>query len=272
MGCVCSDMSRDWYRLNETCLLKPGAYQLMRMPFRLELIVTVALCLAACAPEPRKETPSAEPGATVALSTDEEASQARPVIVMLGDSLTAGYQLPPEEALPEAIQAELDKRSVTGTIVNAGVSGDTTRGGLERYEWSVTGADADILLIALGANDYMSGMDVEVPKANLAALIERAEADGLMVGLIGISAPEAANIDRRDEAFDAIYPDLASQYGVPLYPNMMAGVFGHPEYLQPDGIHPTAEGVELIAADLATYVAALVEDWRAAEVDGESGQ
>lgn len=251
---------------------EPGAYLSMRLPFRLELFVTLAVCLVACAPESEIAAPPNVGGEAVAPPTEEQTTEIKPVIVILGDSLTAGYLLAPQDALPEVIQTELDERSVAATIVNAGVSGDTTRGGLERYDWSVKGVDADILLIALGANDYLSGNETDGPKANLAALIERARADDLLVGLIGIRAPAGASIDQRDEEFDAIYPDLASQYDVALYPNMMAGVFGHPEYLMTDGIHPTAAGVKLIAEDLSSYVAELVADWRATQAGGAPGQ
>lgn len=241
----------------------------MRHPFRPELFVTLAVCLAACAPE---EAPAAnrvddlEEAATGSPSS-ATVEEVRPIVVMLGDSLTAGYQLPPESALPEAIQQELTDESVEATIVNAGVSGDTTRGGLERFEWSVEGVNADILLIALGANDFLSGIDAETPKANLADLIERAKAAGMLVGLIGISVPEAAAIDSRDAQFDAIYPELAGRYELDLYPNMLASVFDRPDLLMPDGLHPTAEGVEHMADDLAPFVARLVGKWRAAHPD-----
>lgn len=233
------------------------------MGFRIEKFVTFAICLAACSPTPEQAAPE-RPGAVAGRegSIPVEADELRPIIVMLGDSLTAGYQLPPQDALPEAIQDRLDGQSIDATLVNAGVSGDTTRGGLERYDWSVKGANADILLIALGANDYLSGIDPATPRENLADLIERAQADGVLVGLIGISAPDDSGLDARDEAFDAIYPELAQRYGLALYPNLMAGVLGKPELVMTDGLHPTTQGVKVIADDLAIFVSGLVDRWR----------
>ncbi len=244
----------------------------MRPSFRPELFVTltaIATLAAGCTPAPDElaaTTEQAAVGPSSASSPSQSTVTAeRPIIVMLGDSLTAGYQLPEQDALPEQLQARLDAAAAPATIVNAGVSGDTTRGGLERYDWSVTGANADILLIALGGNDFLNRLNPGVPKANLAAIIERAQADGVMVALIGISIPTREGLDSRDQAFDAIYPDLAAQYDIPLFPNMMAPVFGHPDRLMSDGIHPTAEGVSLIGQELSVFVADLADAWRAGQ-------
>lgn len=241
----------------------------MRFHFRLELFVTLAVGLAACAPA---DAPVADrsgertPGEAQA-QTAEQIEVARPIVVMLGDSLTAGYQLPPDAALPEAIQQELDAQAVKATIINAGVSGDTTRGGLERYEWSVRGAKADILLIALGANDFLSGLEPETPKANLAALIEKAKVDGVDVGLIGVSVPNEEDVDTRVAQFAAIYPELASQYELRLFPNMLSSVLDRPDLVMPDGLHPTADGAKRMANDISPFVAELVQQWRVEQGD-----
>jgi acyl-CoA thioesterase-1 len=185
--------------------------------------------------------------------------QAAPVIVMLGDSLTAGYQLPAGAALPAALQRDFDSQGVKAKFVNAGVSGDTTADGLQRYDWSVAGSNADLLVIALGANDFLQNLPPETPKKNLAAILERAKKDNLPAVLIGVSIPSESQ-DEREAAYAAIYPDLAAQYGVPYFRNMLGAIAGQPGLLMQDGLHPTAEGVEAMATQLAGFLAPLVED------------
>ena len=182
----------------------------------------------------------------------------RPVVVMLGDSLTAGYQLPAGSALPAAIQRDLNAAGVAVKMVNAGVSGDTTADGLNRYDFSVTGSGAKLLVVALGANDFLNQLPAQTPRQNLAAILERAKADKLPVALIGVALPKsAAPAAGREAAYAAIYPELARQYGVPYYANMLGPIAGKPELLLPDGVHPTAEGVEAMAAGLAAFLAPL---------------
>jgi acyl-CoA thioesterase-1 len=200
------------------------------------------------------------PVATVTDPGDPSAmTETAPIIVMLGDSLTAGYELPVNAALPAAVQHELDERGIKARFVNAGVSGDTTADGLQRYDWSVTGSNADLLVIALGANDFLQQLPAEIPKRNLAAILDRAKGDTLPAVLIGVSIPGAAQ-DEREAAYAAIYPALAAQYGVPYFPNMLSPIAGQPGLLLQDGVHPTAEGVEAMAADIADFLAPLVED------------
>ncbi|MEZ5937887.1 MAG: arylesterase [Hyphomonadaceae bacterium] len=186
-----------------------------------------------------------------------------PVIVMLGDSLTAGYGLPPRDALPEQLQTRLDRRAIPATIVNAGVSGDTTRGGLERYGWSVSGAGADILIVALGANDFLMGLSADQTRKNLSAIIERAREDGVAVALVGV-AMHTDRPDSRERSFAAVYRDLSSKYGVPLFPDLMAPVSGRAGFLQQDGLHPTSQGVGLVADNLEGFVADRAIAWRKA--------
>lgn len=182
-----------------------------------------------------------------------------PVIVMLGDSLTAGFQLPAGSALPAALQHVFDERDIPAKFVNAGVSGDTTADGLNRYDFSVKGSGANLLVVALGANDFLNQSPPETPKKNLAAILERARADNLPAVLVGVAIPGESQ-DPREAAYAAIYPDLAKEFGVPYFPNMMSAVAGHPELLQPDGLHPTEQGVEAMAAGIADFLAPLVED------------
>jgi acyl-CoA thioesterase-1 len=182
-----------------------------------------------------------------------------PVIVMLGDSLTAGYQLPAGSALPAALQRELEGLGVATRFVNAGVSGDTTADGLNRYDWSVEGTNADLLVVALGANDFLGELPAETPRRNLSAILAKAKEDNLPAVLLGVAIPGEAQ-DEREAAYAAIYPELAAEFGVPYFPNMLGAVTGRPALLQQDGIHPTAEGVEAMAGEIAGFLAPLVED------------
>lgn len=184
-----------------------------------------------------------------------------PVIVMLGDSLTAGYNLPAGNALPAALQRKFDGDGVKAKFVNAGVSGDTTADGLNRYDWSVTGTNAAVLVVALGANDFLQGVAPEIPKKNLAAILKRAKDDDIAAVLVGVTIPSDGK-DAREAAYAAIYPALAKEFGVPYFTNMLAPVAGKAGLLQQDGLHPTADGVEAMAGELAGFLESLVKDLR----------
>jgi acyl-CoA thioesterase I len=183
-----------------------------------------------------------------------------PVVVMLGDSLTAGYELPASAALPAAVERALAAKGVAARLVNAGVSGDTTADGLNRFDFSVAGADADLVVIALGANDFLNGLPPAVPMRNLAAILEKTQAAGVPAALVGVSVPEGFPISNAREAeYLAIYPQLAEQFGVPYYADLLGPIAGRPEFLLPDGVHPTAGGVEAMAQPLADFLSPLVE-------------
>lgn len=182
-----------------------------------------------------------------------------PVVVMLGDSLTAGYNLPAGNALPAALQRKFDADGVKAKFVNAGVSGDTTADGLNRYDWSVTGTKASVLVVALGANDFLQDVAPDVPKKNLASILSRAKEDDIDVVLVGVAIPGDSK-NPKEAAYAAIYPDLAKQFDVPYFSNMLAPVAGKSGLLQQDGLHPTAEGVEAMAGELATFLEPLVKD------------
>ena len=186
--------------------------------------------------------------------------EAGPTVVMLGDSLTAGYGLPADDALPVQIERALRADGHVATFVNAGVSGDTTAGGLARYDWSVASANPDLLIVALGANDYLNGIDPEQTRANLTAILERAQADALPVVLVSVEARSDAAHDPRAEAFAQIYPDLAEAFGVPHISGMLRDVRDQPDLLLPDGLHPTAEGIEIVAESLAADIAPHLPD------------
>ena len=181
------------------------------------------------------------------------------LIVFLGDSLTAGFGLASEAALPDQMQARLRDAGLDVSIVNAGVSGDTTANGLARYAWSVGSLEPDTVIIALGVNDYLLGLSSDITRANLAALIEQAQADGTSVILAGLEPRFDAPEGSRDAAFAAIYPELAATYDVPLYPALMRGVRDNPDLLQGDGLHPTTAGVVVMADQMATFLIPLLE-------------
>ena len=224
----------------------------------LPIVGMVFIALAACGQKtpdvvsgPASETTEGDPSADM--------TQDAPVIVMLGDSLTAGYQLPAASALPAALQRDFDAMGVKARFINAGVSGDTTADGLNRYDWSVKGTNADLLVIALGANDFLQNVPAETPKKNLAAILTRAKAENLPAVLIGVALPGNQQ-DEREAAYAAIYPALATEFNVPYFPNMLGAIAGQPNLLLQDGLHPTAEGVEAMALDIAEFLAPLVKD------------
>ncbi|WP_417492113.1 arylesterase [Maricaulis sp.] len=174
-------------------------------------------------------------------------------LVLIGDSLSAGFGLSDEQALPAALGRALAARGIANVrVINAGVSGDTTAAGLNRFDFSV-GPDADGVIIALGANDALQGQPPAQARTNLAAMIDRAQVRGLDIVLAGMLAPINLGETYRQE-FDTLYPALAAEKSVPLYPFLMEPVALHPEFLQRDGLHPTAEGVERMAEPLADFL------------------
>jgi acyl-CoA thioesterase-1 len=213
--------------------------------------------LAACGVN--TDAPAPAGAGTEAAGASDAMTDAAPVIVMLGDSLTAGFQLPAGNALPAVLQRLFDEQDIPARFVNAGVSGDTTADGLNRYDWSVKGSGADMLVIALGANDFLNGVVPDAPKQNLAAILERARADNIPAVLVGVAIPGQQQ-DEREAAYAAIYPELAREFGVPYFANMLGAVAGRPELLQQDGLHPTEQGVEAMASGIADFLAPLVED------------
>jgi acyl-CoA thioesterase-1 len=168
-----------------------------------------------------------------------------PRIVFLGDSLTAGLGVAPGDAYPALIQRRLRDAGQPYEVVNAGVSGDTSAGGLRRLDWSLKGR-VDVLVVALGANDALRGLRPADLERNLGTILERARARRIAVLLAGMEAPPNFGADYTRE-FRAVYPALAKRYHVPLVPFLLAGVAGVPRLNQADGIHPNPQGHRLIA-------------------------
>lgn len=193
------------------------------------------------------------------------AALAEPVtVVALGDSLTAGYGLPVERGLVPQLQDWLKKQGRDVQIVNAGVSGDTTAGGLARVDWSLV-PETDALIVELGANDMLRGLDPGQAKANLDAILAKAEAKGLPVLVVGIATVRNYGEDYKTQ-FDAIYPDLAEKYKAVLYPNLFyplvaggADAATVAPYFQSDGLHPNAKGVGMIVDGLGPSVLELLD-------------
>jgi acyl-CoA thioesterase I len=181
---------------------------------------------------------------------------AMPRIVCLGDSLTAGLGVSTEDAYPAQLASRLRAAGLDYEVVNAGVSGDTSAGGLRRLEWSMAG-DVQVLVIALGANDGLRGLPPKDLRANLARIIEAAQARHARVVLAGMEAPPNFGATYTRD-FRAVYLDLAKAYDVILIPFFLDGVAGVPALNQADGIHPTAEGHRIVAATIWRAVAPLV--------------
>jgi len=183
---------------------------------------------------------------------------ARPRVVFLGDSLTAGYGLAASQAYPSLVQQQLREAGFTAEVVNAGVSGDTSAGGLRRLDWALDG-DVAVLVVALGGNDALRGLSTDELRKNLAAIIERARQRSVTVVLAGMEAPP--NLGRAyTSAFRQVYRGLAAEYRIPLIPFLLEGVAGRPSLNQADLIHPNAEGAARIAALVWPFVERAVRE------------
>jgi acyl-CoA thioesterase-1 len=184
------------------------------------------------------------------------ADQREAVIVALGDSLTAGYGLPQNQSFPVQLEAALKARGQAVRVVNAGVSGDTATAALQRLDWALPD-DASAVIVELGGNDALQGIPPEGTKQALATIIEKLQAKGLPVLLAGMEAPRNMGQDYV-EAFGAIYPDLAAEYDVLLYPFFLDGAALNDRLMQKDGIHPNGRGVAKIVVNIMPKVEELL--------------
>jgi len=181
-----------------------------------------------------------------------------PVIVCLGDSLTAGYGLAREQSYPALLQARLKAMGLPHRVVNAGVSGDTSAGGLARMDWLLR-QRMDVLVVALGGNDGLRGLAPEQMERNLAAIVEKGRAAGAAVVLAGMRMPTNYGPDYR-RRFEAVVPSLARRTGAPLIPFLLEGVAMNPRLNQPDGIHPTEEGTKIVEANVWKVLNAVIAE------------
>lgn len=183
----------------------------------------------------------------------QPAGEAKPIkMVVLGDSLSAGLGLPAAAAFPARLQKALKDSGIDVEMTNAGVSGDTASGGRDRLDWSVP-KGTEAVIVELGANDALRGLDPAVTRAALTDIVRQLKARGVAVMLCGMLAPPNYGSDYAAR-FNAIYPDLAREFGVPLYPFFLAGVAADHRLNQADGIHPTAEGVDIIVQSMLPMV------------------
>jgi acyl-CoA thioesterase-1 len=227
-------------------------------------VLIVAAALAAACSGSGTETPAQSENASRPAAPPPDASAAapkpeRPRVVCLGDSLTAGFGLSStDQAYPALLEHRLEEGGYNFDVINAGVSGDTSAGGLRRLDWSLQG-DVRVLIVALGANDGLRGLPASELRANLARIIETARARHVRVLLLGMEAPPNFGPAYTRE-FRAAYREVAAEHDVPLVPFFLQGVAGVGRLNQSDGIHPTEEGqrriADLIWADLQTIVRA----------------
>jgi len=179
-----------------------------------------------------------------------------PVILDFGDSLTAGYGLMPEQAFPARLEVWLRQHGIAARVLNAGVSGDTTADGLARLDWALADKP-DLVILALGANDALRGIDPATVRENLDKMIQKIEATHAKLLVLGMRAPPNWG-EAYDRAFDRIFPELASAHRAALYPFFLEGVAMKPELNQPDGLHPNERGVAVLINHIGPVVAALV--------------
>ena len=184
-------------------------------------------------------------------------AQGQPLrLVVLGDSLTAGYGLPQEAAFPAVLERALKAKGYKVEIANAGVSGDTSSGGLDRLDWSIPDG-TDGVIVELGANDMLRGLDPEVPRKAIGAIVERLKARNIPVMLAGMYASRNLGPDYVQK-FDSLYLDIAKRHDLVLYPFFLDGVAGERSLNLPDGLHPTAKGVEIIVERILPTVESFI--------------
>lgn len=196
----------------------------------------------------------------VALAALEPAhAQSEPVkLAILGDSLAAGYGLAPAQAIPARLQSALKEKGRNVTIINHGVSGDTTAGGVERLDWML-GDKPDIVLVELGGNDGLRALDPAATERNLDTIVTRLKAAGVTVWLAGMLAPRNFGPEYARQ-FDGLFKRVADKHGVPFYAFFLDGVAQDPALNQPDGIHPNAKGVNVIVERLMPFVIRNLDD------------
>jgi acyl-CoA thioesterase I len=194
---------------------------------------------------------------TAFAQTPAAAHVTKPIkMVVLGDSLSAGLGLPAPAAFPARLQKALEAKGIAVDMINAGVSGDTSSGGRDRLDWSVP-EGTEAVILELGANDALRGTDPAVTRAALSDILTRLKARKIAVLMCGMVAPPNYGSDYAAR-FNAIYPDLAKSFAVPLYPFFLEGVAANRKLNQGDGMHPTAEGVDIIVKNILPTVQALV--------------
>jgi len=221
------------------------------------LYLTVAMfgVLASCGGPAKEEARKVEPPPAVA--EVKKAPDARPVIVAFGDSLTAGHGLEPGLSYPDFLQKKLDAAGYSYRVVNEGISGDTSSGGVARVD-GVLGHKPEIVILELGANDGLRGIPVAETRENLNQMLAKLNAGGAKVLLAGITLPRNYG-EQYIKDFDRIYPDLAKKHSVQRLPFLLEGVALNPKLMQRDALHPTAEGCEIVAGNVLSALKPLLK-------------
>jgi len=220
--------------------------------------------LIACGPAPEDGQAVQEDVGTVSADAGSDPvtaeKEAEILIVAFGDSLYAGYGLDQKEGFAPELQAALTAAGKDVRVHNAGVSGDTTAAGLRRMDFVLDSLarKPDLVILGLGGNDLLRGLKPADTRANMEAMVKKLESRDIPVMLTGMLAPPNLGAKYSDE-FNVIYPALAKKYDVALYPFFMDGVLGHPDLFLPDGLHPTAEGIDVIVGKIAPQVAEVLE-------------
>lgn len=228
---------------------------------RTTLSTLLLFLLAACSPGDRASLPAraAAPAPPPPPATPAPAPRAdEPLVVFLGDSLTAGYGLGGEQAYPALVERRLEEQGIPLKALNAGVSGDTTAGGLARLDWLLS-QKPDVVVVGLGGNDGLRGLPLEQAERNLREIVRRSKAAGARVLLLGMQIPPNYGPEYA-RGFAEMYPRIAKEMDVPLVPFLLEGVGGVADLNQADGIHPTAEGQEKVADVVTPYVAEVLAD------------
>ena len=226
------------------------------------MIPVVALALAACGSEAPVADPQGQSSSGSLANAEVPIMGPEKRILAFGDSLFAGYNVDPKDSYPAKLQNALRAQGINAQVANAGVSGDTSAAGQQRFEFTLNGQaqTPDLLVLELGGNDLLRGIAPEQTRANLASIIETAQANGIDVLLMGMRAPPNYGPEFQAE-FDSIYPDLAEQYGTDLIPFWVEAVADRPDLVQADRIHPTEDGIELLVAEtLEQIVSAIPAD------------
>jgi acyl-CoA thioesterase-1 len=223
------------------------------------LLVTILLCLSLLCLSLLYMSATAHAQSTPAQSTPAQSTPAK--LAILGDSLAAGYGVKPGQSVPARLEAALKAQGRNVTVINHGVSGDTTAGGLDRVDWMLADKP-DIVMVELGANDALRGLDPAAAERNLDAIIAKLKTAGVTVWLAGMLAPRNFGPEYAQQ-FDGLYKRLAEKYNVPLYPFFLDGVAQDVALNQADGLHPNPKGVDIIVERLLPFVTKNLDDYAA---------
>lgn len=224
--------------------------------FRSTLPVAIAVALAACGSRVQEQTqvPASQPAAPK--DPIQTTADSRPIIAAFGDSLSAGFGVEPGKSFPDDLQRLLDAAGYRYRVVNLGVSGDTTTDGVERLP-AILAIHPAIVILEFGGNDGLRGLPVTSTQQNLATMVEALRKAGAQVVLAGMTLPRNYGPEYI-QSFEQMYIDLGEKYHMARIPFLLEGVGGHPDLMQPDGIHPTAKGAEIVAHNVMKYLQPLL--------------